>query len=531
MCRDGNVVCLQTAPQPSQLLLRTMSKNSIVRIDRFIQATRDSGYRGTVLAVAELVDNSIQAGASRVSIMVEGEGANAERVSVADDGVGMCRRTLKEALRFGGSSRFNSRKGMGRFGMGLPNASLSQARRVDVFTWQDSDAVLHSYLDVDAIASKEVRSVPEPSVVAHDENPWGAPGRSGTVVRWEKLDRLDNKRTRTIERKLHVGLGRIFRHLIWRGAEIDVNSVSVTPVDPLFLADHSVTKGGELADEWSVEVSIQQEGSTSQAGTVSVRFSILPVEKWYSLSKSEKRARGVTNGAGVSVVRAGREVDYGWFFLRGKRRQNYDDWWRCEVSFEPELDEAFGISHTKQEIRPSPELREALCGYMVETASMLHAEVRRRYARAKGSGGVEPLEKRAQRRDKALPPLPAFHESTDRGGAECLERAELQFGDDGYDEEGPVYRMIEADLDDGVFFTPVRTEKGLVVALSPSHPFHSPKRSGLISPQADSGVSATLKAVMLAAARADAMFSSAEEKDILADFRRHWSDALREFLT
>src|ERR1700686_5000238 len=99
---------------------------SIIALDRFIQATRDSGYKGTESAIAELVDNSLQAGASRASIDVtvaEDAPEYPMRVSVLDDGGGMDRATRRQALRFGGSSRFNSREGLGRYGMGLPNSS------------------------------------------------------------------------------------------------------------------------------------------------------------------------------------------------------------------------------------------------------------------------------------------------------------------------------------------------------------------------------------------------------------------------
>ena len=108
---------------------------SIIVLDKFIQATRDSGYKGTESAIAELVDNSLQAGARQVAIEVgvaEEEDGYPLRLSVLDDGCGMDRPTLRQALRFGGSSRFNDRAGLGRFGMGLPNSSLSQARRVEV---------------------------------------------------------------------------------------------------------------------------------------------------------------------------------------------------------------------------------------------------------------------------------------------------------------------------------------------------------------------------------------------------------------
>ena len=57
------------------------------------------------------------------------------------------------------------------------------------------------------------------------------------------------------------------------------------------------------------------------------------MSKWYSLSNEEKNARGIAKNAGVSIVRAGREIDCGWFFMGQKRKENYDDWWRCEVRF------------------------------------------------------------------------------------------------------------------------------------------------------------------------------------------------------
>jgi sensor histidine kinase regulating citrate/malate metabolism len=113
--------------------------NSIVALDKFILSTRDSGYKSTSSAVAELVDNALQASARTVRISVEATDAMSGsdiRIQVADDGVGMDRATLVQAMRFGGSGRYNDRSGLGRFGMGLPNASLGQARRVSVYTWQ-----------------------------------------------------------------------------------------------------------------------------------------------------------------------------------------------------------------------------------------------------------------------------------------------------------------------------------------------------------------------------------------------------------
>src|SRR5262245_3561095 len=90
---------------------------SIIALDKFIQATRDSGYKGTSSAISELVDNSIQAGAKTISISIAAASGNADEgiyVSLLDNGCGMDPFTLLQALRFGGSTRFGDRNGLGR---------------------------------------------------------------------------------------------------------------------------------------------------------------------------------------------------------------------------------------------------------------------------------------------------------------------------------------------------------------------------------------------------------------------------------
>src|SRR5206468_2691071 len=103
--------------------------------------------------IAELIDNSLQAAARHISIEVAAAPDPGRlEILVLDDGCGMDARTLGEALTFGGSSRFNDRSSLGRYGMGLPNGALSRGRRVEVYTWQ-GDQVLWSRLDIDELAS------------------------------------------------------------------------------------------------------------------------------------------------------------------------------------------------------------------------------------------------------------------------------------------------------------------------------------------------------------------------------------------
>src|SRR5260370_12375545 len=89
---------------------------SIVALDRFIQATRDSGYKGTASAISELVDNSVQAGAKKIAISITEASSSAEQkemgVSVLDNRCRVDPFTLRHALRFRGSSRVCDRHGV-----------------------------------------------------------------------------------------------------------------------------------------------------------------------------------------------------------------------------------------------------------------------------------------------------------------------------------------------------------------------------------------------------------------------------------
>ena len=179
------------------------------------------------------------------------------------------------------------------------------------------------------------------------------------------------------------------------GVTIKVNSDAVVPMDPLFL--HASTRfngASQFGEEYAYEVSASLE-HPDRTGIVRVRFAELPVAKWSALSNREKRERGIAKGAGVSVVRANREVDYGWFFLGGKRRENYDDWWRCEIRFDPVLDEAFGMTHTKQQIRPVPYLLEALSPDIEAIARALNARARKAHLAVKIAKRFSSSESRA----------------------------------------------------------------------------------------------------------------------------------------
>lgn len=508
---------------------------SIISLPEFIQATRDSGYKGTVNAMAELIDNSLQAGAKRIEVRIapSGDAAFPLNVSVLDDGCGMTPQQLRQALRFGGSSRFDDRAGLGRYGMGLPNASLSQARCVTVSSWKcprgrrsapSLDDVFSTRLDVDEIASGAMQEVPRPKPPR--ELPPGCHGSSGTLVVWSKCDRLDLRRADALQRRLSPVLGQKFRYFIWSGAKITVNGKAVQPIDPLGEHPDSPLSGSKPFGKPLVyEVRVPD---TSHVGKVIVRFSELPLTKGFALSNDEKRRLGITNGAGVSIIRAGREVDYGWFLMGGKRRENYDDWWRCEIQFEPVLDELFGISHTKQQVRPTQILLDAIGDDIEATARALNARARKAHLAARTAEQFSEAERLASSRDHLLPPLPTRPAKGPKALMQELQRQLPEFrGETSHSK----YRIAELSMRDSVFFAYAHDGRRLVLLLNPDHPFHSKIYRPLVDSElsADTEVRVKLELVLLAAARAEAA-DNANSSRFAAQHRAAWSRTLAAFL-
>jgi len=121
------------------------------------------------------------------------------------------------------------------------------------------------------------------------------------------------------------------------------------------------------------------------------------------------------SGGSVSILRAGREIANGWHLMGGKRRENYDDWWRCEIDFDPPLDEHFGITINKQGIRPCAALREAIEPELEARARILNARVRQAFEDAKFRSGAETSCNVAAAADRYLPVFASGSDSRPTG--------------------------------------------------------------------------------------------------------------------
>ena len=520
--RRVNEVAGATRLRGSQSKTAIRSKRPhLVSAANFVLATRDTGYKNTALAVAEFVDNSIEAGASSVAIEVltVADQLHPTELLITDDGMGMDADTLASALTFGGSTHFGDRSSLGRYGMGLPNAALSRGRRLEVYTWQGPE-ILMARLDVDEVVATGRRTLSPVEVVSP---PIVVPRTAhGTTVRVMRCDRLEYKRTSTLIGKLREDLGRIYRRFLARGLDLRVNGEPLTALDPVFLQPSAKYVGGRQFGDALTYQLVSEGGS----GVVEVRFSELPIERWHNLSLEDKRRIGVTSAPCVSIMRADREIDRGWYFMGAKRRQNYDDWWRCEVSFDPSLDELFGITHAKQTISPSEELLKVLVPDLEPIARALNSRVRDRFELVKVTSPLGAAEQQAARAEKALPALPR------RRDAVPEELKELIQGLTTGPNASPLpYQIVVSELPTTLAFEVVLRRRQLVVLFNARHPLYRDLYGplALSDLEKDRDVAKRVALAVLAAARAEVTARRQSGRAEIRQFRQTWADVLATF--
>lgn len=495
-------------------------ETSIIQLQNFIIATRDSGYKSTASALAELVDNAIEANATTVEIQIDklDDLANGlYEVYIVDNGKGMTENELNLALQFGGSSRFNSRSQLGRYGMGLPNSSLSQSRRVEVTTWKSKDSILFNYLDVDEVINKKLTQLPKPKKLKRTFIPTYS--KSGTIVRWKKCDRLSFKYLKNLLKHIQFELGRIFRYAIWRGVKIFVCGELVSAFDPLYVGDGINLKGGiSFGKELCYPIKIP--GNEKKVSEIKVRFVELPVQIWAKLPNEEKRKNLITKCAGVTVVRAKREIDYGWFFMGEKRKENYDDWWRCEISFQPDLDEVFGVTHTKQEIKQTEFLNGILIPDMEQISRQLNNRVRLKFLELKNKQPHLYSKSQLEKGDHYLPGIKnkvGTIISTNRN----------------YKLKGLQYEIVAKELEQDIFFDVDEEQDIIILQVNKNHIFYHKVFKSLQDKKVNSITDfiKIIEILIFAAARSEFQFENKKEKDIISRFKQEWSSNIKTFMS
>jgi hypothetical protein len=161
------------------------------RASAMVESLRAFGYNMQT-AIADLIDNSISAGAKNVWLSFCWDGANSH-VSIRDDGHGMTEAQLIDAMRPGSQSPMMERDSddLGRFGLGLKTASFSQCRRLTVASRSENHQVATRRWDLDYVNQfDEWRLLRSPAEGSAEKLNMLASMIHGTIVLWECLDRV-----------------------------------------------------------------------------------------------------------------------------------------------------------------------------------------------------------------------------------------------------------------------------------------------------------------------------------------------------
>ena len=315
-----------------------------------LESMRSVGYSFED-AIADLVDNSITAKARRVDVV--GDPIHGEYVAVIDDGEGMPPEGARTALRLAGSATgARHPDDLGRFGLGLKTASLSQARKLTLYTKQNGKNTLVQW-DIDHVKTTgEWRiKVLEPRHLAHiPEAAKFSSLQNGTLVLWENLDHLigdDAHPAETMAEKLsglrdHLAL--VFHQFLDKqyvgGLQISVNRVMIEPVDP-FVISHPQTQRSPIEkmriDDHAVELQ-----SYILPHATALRSSDIRRPDLMEKMRQEQ---------GFYVYRAHRLIDWGsWYGV--VRTNELSKQARVRVEFPNALDHLWQIDIRKSRVRP-----------------------------------------------------------------------------------------------------------------------------------------------------------------------------------
>jgi hypothetical protein len=367
----------------------------------FVLGMKDVYYKNEGNALADILDNSIEAGSSYIHIAYNTDSSGRiQDVAVIDNGCGIDSTFLPHALRWGGSSRHNSRNLYGRYGFGLPTASIKHGNAYSVYSRTDKTSGFSEVsIDLDEILAGKRLELPSvkqsnlPSwVSAYIKQNIGNEDDVATVVLLSKRNTLEwpNKTNSVANLMRHFGI--VYHSVVTGQCKIYVDGDRVEAVDPLFItpaARHYEIEGSKATDHSLPPIKVRDAHGTWH--DVQVRMSMMNLDAYDAqertasgrLTKPRKRLKEDYNG--IFIYRNGRFIDtYKWDEISW---QSYSRQIGISLDFPAELDEFFGITPQKQTISVNHTVQELLKKAVLPAYASLYKLVLEERATAKSAKG------------------------------------------------------------------------------------------------------------------------------------------------
>lgn len=326
-----------------------------------MESTRAIGY-SLEAAIADIVDNSISANATEISIKFSPYDA-VPYVSILDNGCGMTEQEINDAMRYGSQSSLNERDSndLGRFGLGLKTASLSQCRCLTVISKHEGKVEARRW-DLDEIYKNESWSLISLSADDLKEIPQYIemlkPLESGTLILWEKLDRMlkgtavPDKLMNKLMDDVRDHLSLVFHRYIAgesgiKKISIKMNGLEIKPKDPFLIGRSTAFQADEkfIIDGFPVYVSAYMLPHIS------------------ALSREEKSelggTEGLTKNQGFYIYRNKRLLVWGTWF-RMHRKDELSKLARVRVDVPNALDYLWTLDIKKSTAVPPDDIKDNL---------------------------------------------------------------------------------------------------------------------------------------------------------------------------
>ena len=453
---------------------------------RTMEGLRDMGYSFET-AVADLVDNSIAANSTTVDISVQLDFRGQVRLAIADNGDGMDRKHLEEAMTYG-SVRRQDPASLGKFGLGLKTASTAWCRRLSVVSRSSGQASpMMATWDLDYVADRGewlllITDEPNAEAFAHLDRI--ASDHAGTVVLWTKVDRLlrsyadptgpyakralkgrcDDLRfhlSMTYQRFLDPNDGRA------RNIRITLNGDSIAAWNPFQEGLSEL-----VADE-------KQPVDTGDAGAeFQVRAFILPRREEFAESDQEREARISPDLQGIYIYREGRLI-HSADWLGMFQKEPHSNLLRVEFSFDHRLDEALQLDVRKSQIL----LDDSLLSWLRDFLTAPRREANRRYRKGrardineKAKKGVHQASNKTIANKEAQVGGPRITVTNAANGEVTVTNQQgtfsLKLPVTSATTPGQVHVEPADDIAEGVLFEPALIEMHKAVRINTQHPFY-----------------------------------------------------------
>ena len=346
-----------------------INENIIPEAGNLYSALRNSGY-SNIAAIGDLVDNSLDAGASVIKIDIAN---NLKQIFLSDNGTGMTLEDLNQALKLGGRKPHNNANDLGKYGLGLITASISMGTKLKVITRKDGKTVTGSF-DVDEVrgTNKFIANFRESNELEINSFDYRTDYSScGTVLLIDNCDKIQYSTLDSFIVALKEYIESAFWAFIDSGRKIMINDISAVSKDPLQFFD----KRTKVWVDKTIEIPLPN-GGTEKLDILAVMLN--------DFGKGMNRKMGINiENQGFYVLRNNREISPAVEFSEIYKKHNALNRLRIKLNFGPGLDDEMGVNYTKHNISPSKRIIGILNNELSDVIKTIRKEVEEKQRKEK----------------------------------------------------------------------------------------------------------------------------------------------------